>query len=206
MCKLVKGVLSFITVSERERERREGRDRPFCFRSTPPSHLPPPSPLPTHPPRPPPPPQVLGAAAVVAIVALKLQHFSVDAKGVTIDHVCWLSGDAAAQPPCTYAYTVAGVSIAAALAMSIILCCTCDLCGCGAWLDAAFEGGAAAWWGVAAGVFHKGAAAADAAGLPSPEWRQRLLYVAYGEVAVFALLAVVSVGRGLAKCCGGGRD
>lgn len=117
---------------------------------------------------------------------------------------CLFSADPTAQPPCTYAYTVAGVSLAAALALSILLCCTCNLCGCGTWVDAVVEGGAAAWWGVAAGVFARNAAAADGAGLEGTDWRQYILYAAYGEVAAFGLMALISVARGLAACCGRG--
>ena len=138
------------------------------------------------------------------MVAVKLQHFGVDAESTSISHACWLSATIQNQQPCTYAYVVAGVSVAAALAVALLLCCTCDLCGCGTWIDALLEGGLAAWWGVAAGVFSKNAAAADAAGVPAPEWRERVLWASYGEVAAFGVMALVSVGRGLAKCCGRG--
>lgn len=134
-------------------------------------------------------------------MATRLQNFNVE--GTTVNFGCLLSANVASNAPCVYAYSVAGVSAFASLAISLILCCTCDLCGCGAWLDAAFEGAAAAWWGVAAGVLAKNAAAADAAGVARPEWRERLLWASYGTCAAFAACALVSVARGLAKCCGG---
>ena len=41
---------------------------------------------------------------------------------------------------------LAGISLAACLALFILLCCTCDLCGLGFLLEAAFAGFGAFWW------------------------------------------------------------
>ena len=94
--------------------------------------------------------KVAGAGAVAGITALKLQKVNVDSSGVSLGAECFLwdqSGQSNPNQACIYAYTVAGVSVAAALALSILQCFTCNLCGLGDWADALFEGVAAAWWG-----------------------------------------------------------
>ena len=94
--------------------------------------------------------QVAGAGAVAGITAVKLQKVNVDAKGVSLGADCFLwdqTGSANPNQACIYAYTVSGVSLAAALALSLLQCFTCNLCGLGDWADALFEGAAAAWWG-----------------------------------------------------------
>ena len=147
--KVLKWTIGLATVSSEEREKKEeGIDQsqqeelPSTSLSTPTptfSLLPP---SPAH--------QVAGAGAVAGITAVKLQKVSVDASGVSLGAQCYL-WDAANQAnpnqACIYAYTVAGISVAAALALSILQCFTCNLCGLGDWADALFEGAAAAWWG-----------------------------------------------------------
>lgn len=100
--------------------------------------------------------QVAGAGAVAGITALKLQKVTVDSSGVSLGASCYLWDQAGQSNPnqaCVYAYTVAGVSLAAALAVSLLQCFTCNLCGLGDWADALFEGAAAAWWGEECGLF-----------------------------------------------------
>jgi hypothetical protein len=146
--KVLKWTISLATVSEREKERKSiGRwrgDLPTCglsFSTPTPSHFCS-SPLKKK--------KVAGAGAVAGITALKLQKVNVDSSGVSLGAECFLwdqSGQSNPNQACIYAYTVAGVSVAAALALSILQCFTCNLCGLGDWADALFEGVAAAWWG-----------------------------------------------------------
>ena len=145
-----------------------------------------------------------------------------------------------------YAYVVAGASLAAAVVVSLLQCFTCNVCGCGDWLDLIFAVGrglgrfacvaggevsasprrrwgrearrarpadprprptlvpqaaAAAWWAVASAVFAKYQADADSAGVPSPEWRARVNWAAWGEVAAFGCMALLSLCAGVARCC-----
>ena len=136
---------------------------------------------------PPPPPivppssflQVVGAAAVAAIIAIKLQAVTWSNLTSVRTLPCALWAGTGGQA-CVYGYTVAGVSIAAAAAISLLQCCTCDLCGLGPLLDFVFEVAAAAWWGIASGVFWRYTSDADGAGVPGGEWRQRVNWAAWG--------------------------
>lgn len=139
--KVLKWTISLATVSEREKERKSiGRwrgDLPtsgLSFSTPTPSHFCS-SPLKKK--------KVAGAGAVAGITALKLQKVNVDSSGVSLGAECFLwdqSGQSNPNQACIYAYTVAGVSVAAALALSILQCFTCNLCGLGDWADALFEG------------------------------------------------------------------
>jgi hypothetical protein len=151
--------------------------------------------------------QVAGAGAVAGITALKLQKVKVDSSGVSLGANCYLwdqTGQSNPNQACIYAYTVAGVSAAAALALSILQCFTCNLCGLGDWADALFEGAAAAWWGVAAGVFSRYRSSADAAGVPEGQWRETVVWASVGTCAAFAACGLLSLCKGFLKCCGGG--
>ena len=103
-----------------------------------------------------------------------------------------------------YGYTVSGVSIAAAAAISLLQCCTCDLCGLGPVLDFVFEVAAAAWWGIASGVFWKYTQGANAAGIPQEEWRDRVNWASWGVTAAFGVMALLSISGAIGRCCGRG--
>lgn len=217
---------------------------------------------------------------------------------------CYLwdqSGQSNPNQACIYAYTVAGVSFAAALALSILQCFTCNLCGLGDWADALFEGAAAAWWGEEKregafllffrlrvfsfsisssssfplltfrklslskisqilqtstqasllvrervsirrekrkdfsfflreprlkgkeeeeeenslskplskkhiqGVFSKYRASADATAVPEAQWREAVVWASVGTCAAFAACGVLSLCKGVMRCCGGER-
>lgn len=217
MCsKISKFVLSFGTVRRRERRRHAAhrggrRGRVFAWAHTACAALfffffCGPARARAHPPPPPivPPSsflQVVGAAAVAAIIAIKLQAVTWSNLTSVRTLPCALWAGTGGQA-CVYGYTVAGVSIAAAAAISLLQCCTCDLCGLGPLLDFVFEVAAAAWWGIASGVFWRYTSDADGAGVPGGEWRQRVNWAAWGVTAAFALMALISIGRAIGRCCG----
>lgn len=106
---------------------------------------------------------------------------------------------------CYYAFAVGGFSLLATLVLSILQCVTCNLCGLGPVLDAAFALVGAAWWAVAAVLFTQTRDAAYNRVLPLAEWREALVVVAWVGCALFALWFVISVARIFDSCCGGGR-
>lgn len=104
---------------------------------------------------------------------------------------------------CYYAFAVGGFSLLATLVLSILQCVTCNLCGLGPVLDAAFALVGAAWWAVAAVLFTQTRDAAYNKVLPLAEWREALVVVAWVGCALFALWFVISVARIFDACCGG---
>jgi hypothetical protein len=104
---------------------------------------------------------------------------------------------------CYYAFAVGGFSLLATMALSILQCVTCNLCGLGPVLDAAFALVGAAWWAVAAVLFTQTRDAAYNKILPLSEWRDALVIVAWVGCALFALWFVISVARIFDACCGG---
>lgn len=114
---------------------------------------------------------------------------------------------------CYYAFAVGGFSLLATLALSLLQCITCNLCGLGPVLDAAFALVGAAWWAVAAVLFTQTRDAAYNKFLPLPEWREALVVICWVGCALFALWFLISVARIVDACCcrccadggGGGR-
>lgn len=104
---------------------------------------------------------------------------------------------------CYYAFAVGGLSLLATLALSILQCVTCNLCGMGPLLDAAFALVGAAWWAVAAVLFTQTRDAPYNSVLPLPEWREALVVVAWVGCALFGLWFLISVARVFDSCCGG---
>ena len=104
---------------------------------------------------------------------------------------------------CYYAFAVGGFSLLATLALSILQCVTCNLCGLGPVLDAAFALVGAAWWAVAAVLFTQTRDAPYNQILPLQQWREALVVVCWVGCALFGLGFVISVARVVDACCGG---
>lgn len=154
------------------------------------------------------------AAAVLAIVATQLLNVTVDTQISTQKQTvkpvysCLMTDDTSNPAVCNYALVAASFSLVATAAVSILQCVTCDLCGCGATLDFVLGAVGAGWWLMASFLFKKNIDAANAATplVPNQVWRDRVLYLAYAEVPLFALVCVVALFKGMMWCCGGKKD
>eukprot|EP00877_Chromochloris_zofingiensis_P006490 jgi/Chrzof1/2094/Cz11g02160.t1 len=151
--------------------------------------------------------QVAGAAAVVAITALKLTDINVQRQGlnVTSNVQCLLGSSDQVGNLCYYAYAVAGFSLLASVALSLVQCITCNLCGCGRLLDTAFAGVGTAWWIAAALVFTKYGQASPQ-DLPNVNWRNSIYIISWAEVGLFGLMLLTCLATLLARCFGCCRD
>lgn len=58
---------------------------------------------------------------------------------------CLLGADYGSSSLCTYTFVVAGVSLAVSAAASLLLCCTCNLCGLGKIVDVIVAAFGAIW-------------------------------------------------------------
>lgn len=54
------------------------------------------------------------------------------------------------------------------------------------------------------GVFSKYRASADASAVPGAQWREGVVWSAVGTCAAFAACGLLSLCRGVFRCCGGG--
>ena len=77
--------------------------------------------------------QVLLAIAIIVVVAVQLVDVGVD--GTSYSYSCLLGQDYLSTSLCTYTFVVCGVSLVVSSLISIIQCCTCNLCGLGKILD-----------------------------------------------------------------------
>ena len=80
---------------------------------------------------------------------------------------------------CYVAYGFSGVSILATAALSLLQCCTCNLCGLGFVLDTVFAAAGTGWWAVAAVVFGFYARQPETAALPQANWRQWVIILSW---------------------------
>ncbi len=150
--------------------------------------------------------QVILAAAIIALVAVKLQDttwYAEDGKTFDVQVTCALGTAVESGSLCDYVYAVAGISMAVSLAISLLQCCTCNLCGLGSILDLLFAGVGTAWWAIAAAVVQTNVSDASDEDLPLQNYRTSVVVMMWVEVALFALLVL----SGIFQCCGscGGR-
>ena len=94
------------------------------------------------------------ALAIIIITAFKLQSVSFEADTVTLgEATCLLGSDPSAGSICILLEVVGGITIALGIAVGLVQCITCHLCGLGGILDAIFAAvGAALWIGTAVTV------------------------------------------------------
>lgn len=95
------------------------------------------------------------AVAIVVVVATKLSDTQIVAPNLSdglqgsdfqiINSTCTLAEDYKSSSMCNYVYALAGVSIAVSIAISLLQCCTCNLCGLGGVLDLIFAVAGTAW-------------------------------------------------------------
>lgn len=91
------------------------------------------------------PSQFVVAVAIVAIVATKLSDVTYSNAGIYQTCSLGQCGTSCSGSLCNYMYAVAGVSMAVSLGISILQCCTCNLCGLGGILDILFAIAGTAW-------------------------------------------------------------
>lgn len=148
------------------------------------------------------------AIAIICIVAIQLSDVWEMITGS--NNSCALSTPEHGDDLCIYAYVVCGISIGVSLVLSILLCCTCDLCGLGKFLDLLFAALACAWWIAAAVVFTRYVAQANDDNCSSPEsacddksdWRNAVAILAWINVGLFAISGLISLIRICRCCCG----
>jgi hypothetical protein len=99
------------------------------------------------------------------------------------------------------------VLLAFAAAADCFLACsrhqlvTCNMCGCGKFMDAVFTVIAAAWWLVAGFVTAGQARPANNAHVAKKEWRNAVVLLSWITSGLFGLLFFIHMGRIGVSCC-----
>lgn len=148
--------------------------------------------------------QAGAAAAIIVITALKFSNFeavTTTGGGTTVTESCALGQFESGWSMCTYAYVLSSISLAATLVLGLLLCITCNCCGIGAVLDAAFAMIGVAWWVIGA-IFITNRSTSPA---QLADWRTAIIGLSWGCVGLFGLALVLLLYRGCAACCGRGR-
>lgn len=140
--------------------------------------------------------------AVVSITALQLGN--VDSwKGLMNQKLCKAGPDPQNTSVCTYLYAVGGVSILMTIVLGLLQLITCNMCGCGKYMDAVFTVLAACWWLAAGFITLTNAKAANESSpaIPGQEWRTAIVLLCWITSGLFALLFVIHMGRISLSCC-----
>ncbi|KAL4458431.1 hypothetical protein ABPG75_013296 [Micractinium tetrahymenae] len=144
------------------------------------------------------------AILIAILVSVKLMDVSVSVDGtnVSYNYSCLLGTDYGSSSLCTYTYVVIGVSLAVSLAVSLLQCLTCNLCGLGNILDILLAAFGTVWWAVASGVIASHAndplpPSAQPASDSVSTARDAVPIMTYIEVGLFAAMFVSSIFR----CC-----
>ncbi|PRW59976.1 transmembrane of CMA family [Chlorella sorokiniana] len=146
--------------------------------------------------------QVGLAVAICIIVGVKLQDVSFNSDNLTFSYSCLLGSDYGSSSLCTYTYAVAGISLAVSALVSLVQCCTCNLCGLGKIIDVILAAFGTAWWAIASGVIASNVSdtitGVDPAAVASVQsWRDAIPIMCYVETGLFAGMFV----SGLFRCC-----
>lgn len=127
--------------------------------------------------------QALVAGLIIGLVATKLNRVKVgfDAANLkaNVTDTCLMGTAPNGVNLCYVAYGFSGVSILATAALSLLQCCTCNLCGLGFVLDTVFAAAGTGWWAVAAVVFGFYARQPETAALPQANWRQWVIILSW---------------------------
>lgn len=151
--------------------------------------------------------QVILAVIIVALVATKLDDVTVSVKGtdVEVQSACSLGTSLDSSSLCVYVYVVVGISLLVSLIISILQCCTCNLCGLGKFLDVVFAAAGTVWWVIAAGVVQANVNDAQNLDLSLNNYRVAVVAMMWIEVGLFVLMVVSGLFRAcscLGGCCG----
>lgn len=146
--------------------------------------------------------QIGTAVAVLAITALQLAN--VDTwKDLWNSKLCKAGPDPTNSSVCTYLYAVGGVSIVLTIIIGLMQLITCNMCGCGKYMDAVFTILAAGWWLAAGFITAAQAKAADQTSpvIPGKEWRTTIVLLCWITAGLFGVLFFVHLGRIGVSCC-----
>ncbi|KAG1664466.1 hypothetical protein FOA52_006312 [Chlamydomonas sp. UWO 241] len=164
---------------------------------------------------------IVKLACAVAIIAIIMSHlydvsFVLDTSEQSYSSSCMLGtwGD---KNLCDFAMAMSGISIAVDIAVFILLCCTCNLCGLGYIVELAFFGAGTVLW-LATGIiitkqivdtnnlfdgnFNDIVAASGNDDLD--KWRNIVLGLAWGAFGCFGVLFLIYLGKMLStvlSCC-----
>lgn len=149
--------------------------------------------------------QGIVAIAIAVVVAVKLMDVTVAVDGAEVldyNYTCLLGTDYGSSSLCTYTLVVVGVSLAVSFCVSLLQCCTCNLCGLGKILDILLAAAGTAWWAVAGGVIQANATdtlppGAQPANDSVSTARTAVPIMAWIECGLFAAMLVSS----LFRCC-----
>lgn len=143
------------------------------------------------------------AAAIIVLVALKMNRVDVTVDPKTMQantqQVCYLGTSLNGINLCYAAYGISGVSLLATLALSILLCCTCNLCGFGFLLETAFAAVGAAAWALAGVVLTQ--SRERNASLPQAKYRDIIFILTWAACGLFALMFLANLFSMFASCC-----
>jgi len=152
--------------------------------------------------------QLACAAAIIVITALKLHKVNItwDDKTWNTDvlNTCLLGTMENGANLCYFAYIAGGISVLATLALSILQCCTCHLCGLGGLLDAVFAAAGTILWAIAGVIFDRYYKQPAMQNVPRPEWRLSITILSFAACALFGIMALAAIYSILSACCCGG--
>jgi hypothetical protein len=156
------------------------------------------------------------AAAIIVITALKLHKvdiiFNQNTWNADVLNKCLLGTMSNGANLCYFAYIAGGISVIATAALSILQCCTCNLCGLGGIVDAAFAAAGTVMWAIAGVIFNQyyNLQEAQNPGVPRQQWRFSIPILSFCACALFGIMALAAVYSLLSSCCcnccGGGRS
>jgi hypothetical protein len=159
--------------------------------------------------------QLACAAAVIVITAMKLHKvdiiFNQNTWNADVLNQCLLGTMSNGANLCYFAYIAGGISVIATAALSILQCCTCNLCGLGGILDAAFAAAGTVMWAIAGVIFNQyyNLQETQTPGVPRQQWRFSIPILSFCACALFGIMALAAVYSLLSACCcccGGGRS
>jgi hypothetical protein len=93
--------------------------------------------------------------------------------------------------------------VLATLALSILQCCTCHLCGLGTLLDAAFASAGCVLWAICGVLFDQVQKQPVMQYAPRPEWRLSIVILSFVACGLFGLMALAAIWGILSACCCG---
>lgn len=155
----------------------------------------------------------LVAVAVIIIVTVKLENVKLSVATVDnvpqpdVQYTCLLGSDWKNHSICRWAYVVSAGTLIVASVLSLIRCVTCNLFGCGVFLDTAFSGAGTALWVCASAVICREVDEANHQNLPQADWRKSVVILTYVATVTFGLMFIVSLWDLLTRvfgclCCG----
>lgn len=149
--------------------------------------------------------QLAVAGLIIGLTAAKLNKMSIgfDPSNLSakVSDTCLLGTGPNNVNLCYAAYGFAGVSVLATGALSLLLCCTCNLCGLGFLLDVVFSLAGTAWWALAGVLFNYYTQQPEIAALPQAQIRKWIVLLCWVGCGCFGAALLVNLYRLLARCC-----